>query len=483
MKKCLALLLICSLMVSVFLSAVAEKQEPEVCTSGDWEYILPEDGTAEIKGYSNKEAETVVIPEELDGKRVTGIGENAFSGHESLKSITIPDSVTSVAANPFLNCKSLTEIVVSPEHPVFATMNGVLFDKTEKRLICCPGAYTEDYYEIPEGIRMIGDYAFFSCKSLTSITIPNSVTSIGASSFAFCGHLRNITIPASVVSIGEKAFFYCRSFTNITIPDSVVCIEPYTFSDCSSLSNITIPDSVTSIGKGAFQNCKSLATITIPDSVKSIGVNPFLFCESLTNIIVSPEHPVLATIDGVLFDKAEKRLICYPGAYTDEHYEIPEGVRMIGNDAFAGCGSLAGITIPDSVTGIGDSAFYGCGSLADITIPDSVTSIGNDAFKECKSLTGITIPDGVTGIGDRVFYGCHSVIYIAIPDSVTSIGNDAFSYCLSLTGITIPDNVMSIGDDAFYGCDSLTVTVGRDSYAAQYCKDDEINYQYPDAND
>ena len=220
MKKCLAFLLICSLMVSAFLYTMAEEQEPEVCTSGDWEYILPEDGTAEIKGYSNKEAETVVIPEELDGKRVTGIGDNAFSGLESLKSITIPDSVTSIAANPFLNCKSLTEIIVSPEHPVFAAMNGVLFDKTEKRLICCPGAYTEDHYEIPEGIGMIGDYAFFSCKPLTSVTIPNSVTSIGASAFAFCGHLRNVTIPDSVVSIGEKAFFYCRSFTNIQYNNS-----------------------------------------------------------------------------------------------------------------------------------------------------------------------------------------------------------------------------------------------------------------------
>lgn len=78
MKKCLAFLLICSLTVSAFFYAAAEEKEPEVYTSGDWEYILLEDGTAEIKEYCNKEIETVEIPEELDGKRVTGIGNDAF---------------------------------------------------------------------------------------------------------------------------------------------------------------------------------------------------------------------------------------------------------------------------------------------------------------------------------------------------------------------------------------------------------------------
>ncbi len=282
MKKCLAFLLICSLMVSAFLYAVAEEQKPEVYTSGDWEYILLEDGTAEIKEYNNKEIETVEIPEELDGKRVTGIGDDAFCFCQSLASITIPDSVT---------------------------------------------------------------------------------------------------------SIGDHAFFYCRALT----------------------------------------------TVTIPDSVTSIGINPFSGCDNLTNIIVSPEHPVLVTINGVLFDKTEKKLICYPCALKDDHYEIPEGIRIIGDDAFDYCEFLTSITIPDSVTGIGDGA-----------------------FEECKSLSSITIPDGVT-----------------------SIGKNAFSTCRSLSGIIIPDSVTSIGENAFSDCDSLTVTVGRDSYAAQYCKDNGISYQYP----
>ena len=197
MKKCLAFLLICSMMVSAFLYAVAEEKKPEVYTSGEWKYILLEEGTAEIKKYSNKDAETVEIPEELDGRRVTSIGERGFGGLYSLKSITIPDSVTSIGdeafdscdsltsitipdsvtsigINPFSGCDNLANIIVSPEHPVFATINSVLFDKTEKRLICYPCALKDDHYEIPKGIRIIGDYAFLPCKSLTlSMLIPS----------------------------------------------------------------------------------------------------------------------------------------------------------------------------------------------------------------------------------------------------------------------------------------------------------------------
>ena len=219
--------------------------------------------------------------------------------------------------------------------------------------------------------------------------------------------------------------------------------------------------SVTAIGDRAFFSCSGLTSVTIPDSVTAIGSNPFQYCESLSDIRVSPDHPALATIDGVLFSKADKRLVCYPCAFSASSYEIPQDTLVIGNHAFFGCFSLTTITIPDSVTAIGDYAFSACKSLTSVTIPNGVTSIGECAFSICSSLTSVAIPDSVTAIGIMAFGGCKSLTSIAIPDSVTVIGQYAFCACSGLTSIV----------------------VGRDSYAKQYCVDNDLPYTYADAND
>ena len=387
--------------------------DEEVFKSRDYEYRVLEDGAAEITSYSGKDS-VLKIPNTLDGKTVTSIGDEAFSGCRALTSIELPDSVTSMGVNPFEGCMSLKNIQVSPEQPVFAVIDGVLFNKAEKSLICYPTGKQEEAYEVPQGIQQIKFDAFAGCRFLTTIELPDSVTSIGDGAFA----------------------------------------------ECSALTNIELPDGLTSIGEYAFLGCSALTNIELPDSVTSMGVNPFEGCMSLKNIQVSPEQPVFAVIDGVLFNKAEKSLICYPTGKQEEAYEVPQGIQQIKFDAFAGCRFLTTIELPDSVTSIGDFAFAGCSSLTSIELPDSVTSIGDVAFSYCSSLTSIELPDSVTSIGESAFYRCRS-----------------------LTSIELPDSVTSIGDSAFEKCDNLTMTVQRDSYAARYAKDNNLNYTYPDAND
>ena len=111
-------------------------------------------------------------------------------------------------------------------------------------------------------VTSIGENAFFSCKSLTSITLPDSVKSIGMGSFTYCESLLKITLPESVKSIEGYAFYRCESLTEITIPNSVKSIEDKAFYDCRSLTEITIPGSVKSLGHDVFSNCISLETIT-----------------------------------------------------------------------------------------------------------------------------------------------------------------------------------------------------------------------------
>ncbi len=307
-----------------------------------------------------------------------------------------------------------------------------------------------------------------------------------------------LTIPSAVnglpvTSIGQYAFSSCTSLTSVTIPKSVTSMGDWAFYYCTSLTSVTIPSSVTSIGEGAFYDCASLTKITIPKSVTRIGNEAFSGCTSLTAITVDPLNSTYASVNGVLFNESQTSLIRYPQRKAGTSYAIPNSVTNIGTEAFYDCTGLTSITIPSSVTSIGNDAFSFCTGLTSVTIPNSVTSIGEWAFYGCTSLTQITIPKSVTGIGNDAFCGCRSVTAITvdalnpiyssldgvlfdksqtaliqyppgkvggytIPSSVTNIFDHAF-YLSSLTSVTIPNNVTSIGDFAFYGCGLASVTI------------------------
>ena len=368
---------------------------------------------------------------------------------ETAKTIEIPSTidgkpVTSIGNNAFRSCISLTSITI----PL-----GV------KRIRDCAfeGCSGLTSITIPDGVTSIDDDAFRGCSSLTSIKIPNSVTSIGEWVFSNCSSLTSITIPKSVTSIGHSVFRFCSSLASITIPNSVTSIGNYAFYGCSGLTNITIPDSVTSIGTDAFWDCRSLISITIPDSVTSIGGSAFSGCNKLESVYITDLAAYLNCEYGGYDSNPmyyAKKL--YINGKRATKVIVPSTVRKIPDYAFNNCDSLTSITVPDSVTSIGNHAFDGCKNLTSITIPDGVTSIGDSTFSGCSSLTSITIPDSVTSIGEYAFSGCSGLTSITIPDSVTSIGNHAFSGCSGLTSITIPDGVTNIGNSIFSYCYNLT---------------------------
>ena len=143
----------------------------------------------------------------------------------------------------------------------------------------------------------IGDSAFDSCTSLTSITIGNGVTNIGNWAFYHCTSLTSITVEennTAYASIDGNLYnkdkttliqyAIGKTATEFTIPDSVTSIGWQAFYRCTSLTSVVIPDSVTSIGEQAFNSCFSLTSIFIPDSVISIGYWAFFSCESLTDV-------------------------------------------------------------------------------------------------------------------------------------------------------------------------------------------------------
>ncbi len=362
-------------------------------TYGDFEYDVLDDGTVEITDYhrTTNDGSTinVEIPDKINGRIVTGIGDEAFKYCAILTSITIPDGVTSIGSNAFYFCTNLRSVT------------------------------------IPDNVTEIYEGAFFNCTSLKSVTIPAGVKTIGPEAFGY--QLYNDekkTVDGFSIKYVKNTYghYYAtkNDFSKETclvteeLDNGTIAIKGYAGAD----KTFTVPSEingkkVTEIGDSVFKYCLILTSVTIPGSVTSIGDFAFDWCTSLTSIT------------------------------------IPNSVTEIGYSAFGWCSSLTSITIPNSVTSIGKWAFQNCTSLTSITIPESVTSIGSSAFSGCPKLRSITIPNSVTSIGAWTFYGCTSLTSITIPKNVTSIGKWAFADCISLTSITIPDSVKNIGEHAF----------------------------------
>ena len=358
---------------------------------------------------------------------------NTYSNGKGV--ITFYGDVTTIGEEAFRSCTSLTSVTIPDS---VTTIGGSAFYNCTRLASVT----------IPDSVISIGNMAFYGCSSLTSVTIGDSVTTIGGYAFYGCSSLTSVTIPDSVTTIGNFAFYWCTSLTSVTIGDSVTTIGESAFYKCSSLTSVTIGDSVTTIGGSAFYNCKSLASVTIGDSVTTIGMDAFWGCNSLTSVTI-PDS--VTTIGWYAFYSCSSLT----------SVTIGNSVATIGEQTFYNCESLTSVTIGNSVTSIGASAFSDCYSLASVTIPDSVTTIGEEAFRSCTSLTSVTIPDSVTTIGDRAFYYCENLTSVTIPDSVTTIEGYAFAGCSSLTSVTIPDSVKTIRNYAFCDCTSLTIV---------YCK-------------
>ena len=329
---------------------------------------------------------------------------------------------------------------------------------------------------IPNSVTSIEDHAFKNCFSLTSIELPNSVTSIGYNAFSGCTGLTSIEIPGSVTNIGISAFSYCTNLTSVTIGNSVAMIGVEAFRGCSRLVSIEIPNSVTSIGSTTFKDCTSLTSVTIGNGLKDISSTAFDGCNSLTkvalnsNAIVSKIYTMYSSIVDLFGSQVEEYILGENVAEIGEYafygsdlksITIPNSVISIGGHAFSNCNNLTSVTIPESVTNIGSSAFSYCTNLTSINIPNSVTSIGDYVFNECFSLTSIEISNSLVNIGENAFYNCRNLTSIELPNSLISIGEYAFESCVSLTSIELPNSVTSIGHYAFNDCSSLnSVTIG-----------------------
>ncbi len=313
---------------------------------------------------------------------VESIGDGAFFDCR-MPSVFIPGSVFSVGVGAFQNCESLTNIAVDGLNSNYASVGGVLFDKSLTTLVEHPGNGNKCFsYVIPGGVTRIGDSAFELCM-LTNVMISNGVTSIGNSSFSGCYQLPSLTIPASVTNIGDAALSYCLKMTNIIVDpinpnyasaDGVLFDKTYRTLiryPAGNTGSYVIPNSVMTIGNEAFES-GNLTTVTIPTTVTNIGDWAFGY-SSLTDVTV------------------------------------PGSIQNIGSDAFLNCQYLTNVTILNGVTNIDSWAFGACYGLTTVTIPASVQTVVAFAFYDCPSLANVYCLGNAPTVVTNPFSGSSAV--------------------------------------------------------------------------
>lgn len=249
---------------------------PATHESGEYEYHILPDGGVETAAYLG-DADIIIIPEEIDGRPVsrvgeytffeclartitipecvTHIGEGAFGNCENLKNLRVPANVAYIGKHAFGGCPNLV-LRVAPANPHYKIIDGALYDNRDNRLIYYP-AFGAEYFAVPDGTASI-DCAFTSCKFLRGVSLPESVTRLEREAFQNCGSLTEIKLPEGLTHIGEDALSSCLSLITVELPDNLRVIGDNAFAFCDNLSYLHMPENLVYIGYEAFYGCDAL---------------------------------------------------------------------------------------------------------------------------------------------------------------------------------------------------------------------------------
>ena len=407
--------------------------------------------------YHNGEEVTDLVIHNSAGR----VGANSFMFCESFKSLTIEDGVKSIGDNAFYYCSSLERIEIGPDS---IGMDAFLYDYNVTELI------------LHEGVKQMGPFAFYGISRLKELELPTTLESVENAAFAFCDSLEHVVFKGGDTKLEGATFYGCALLTDVKMSPEQTSISTYTFGECTALQNLDLGQSLDSIGEYAFISCTSLGEVTLPITVTKIAEDAFLSCSGLSQVNIldlgawcaidfgnETANPLYLAHKMVVDGKPVSDLV------------LPDGLRSINRNAFAGCTSLQSVTLPASVTAIGNSAFKGCNGLTRVQTPNleswcaidfgnetaNPLSLARHLFLGDEELTNLVLPESVGAIGNYTFANCAGLTDVTVGNHVTAIGDFAFGNCENLAGVAVGDGVKSIGEWAFAACNSLEhVTLG-----------------------
>ena len=438
-------------------------------------YVILDDGTVEIRSYTGHR-KYITVPEIIDNRIVSSIGDFAFKSQSKLREVQLPDTINHIGLSAFEGCSNLITVNI-PDN--VAEIENYAF-KDDIRL---------SYVVIGESskLKSIGDFAFQACFKLKTIDLPKTIVSVNGSAFLGAGSLRKINVdkenamfsstsgilfnktktelvayPASLTeacsipeithTIGKYAFAY-SAVSSIDL-NNIRTVGDYAFI-CSGINELVIPNSVTNLGVYAFASCTNLSTVNIGTGLTDISCSTFILTTSL------------------------------------KYVEIPKNIMNIGASAFADSGLSEIVFAEDGkLATIGEEAFSST-LVEKISIPKSVSQIGSRAFSQCYNLNQVTFANGISlqSIGAQAFAETISLTEIVFPESIRIIGDRAFDGSGISGTVTIPASVEKLGVGAFASCHKLTdfaVATQNSVYVAYngvvYTKDGKTVVVYPAGN-
>lgn len=332
MKKFICILITAVILLGAFSSAFAAPRIP-VYKVGNVIYFFDK-ASGTITGFAG-EPKDLIIPTTINGYRVVSIGTNAFNSCPTLRTLSIPDGISTISASAFYNCSALTSV------------------------------------EIGASVSFIGDSAFANCTSLSSVTFNGFLDNIEANAFYNTPWITSSQ--EEFVILGRTTLIkYNGTSEKVVVPDGIRRIEASAFAGNTTLKEVVLPHGLQKIGDNAFVHCYSLEKIDIPPTVAYIGAGAFD-----DTIWLSRHEESFVIINGIL--------ISYRG--NDKNVSVPYGITGIGSGAFMSNENIVCVNIPETVLYIDSLAFLGCSNLLCVNIPRSVEWIDEYAFSGCVLLS------------------------------------------------------------------------------------------------
>ncbi len=332
---------------------------------------------------------------------ITSIPFAAFYACTGLREVFIPASVTEIAAYAFAECSALTDIYFGGTAAQWQSITVEEYnDPFHNANVHC----VDDLNEIADtGLT----WSIDSSGTMTisgSGEIPNyDDTFYGLSPWYDARNsIKNLVLSSGVTSIGEFAFYRCEELTSVSLPNGLQSIKYGAFAYCPKLTSISIPKTVTEYESEAILGCVELSSVTVEAG------NPVYHSNGNCLIETAEKRLVLGSSNGIIpADGSVTSIGDYAYSLSNlTSITIPGTVTSIGEGAFFACEDLSSVVIPTSVQRIDDYAFMYCSALTEIAIPEGVPGIGKGALYDCESLTRVNIPASVQTIGEWAFDGC-----------------------------------------------------------------------------
>lgn len=404
--------------------------EPATFKAGDFVCTYDETGKGIIILDYTGTVKDITVPVVINGSPVTGIAADAFDGHDG---ITLHVGAGSAAENyaqtmgiPYvvIGATPVPAVTTTPTVTPTVTPTATPIPTVTPEPTATPTPRPESpvkwfIYEIVDGECIITSYVRYWCGS--TVVVPKTIEGYPVRKIAD----RAFEPDYSADDGDGEGWIY-----SLTLPETLWEIGAGAFVN-QPLTELNLPARLGVIGNGAFSENRyyrsNLKEVTIPRSVTLIGTNPFRGRLNLETIKVDG-NGLFEVVDGSLLGKLDNILIAYPNAYNKESYTIPDGVKIIGENAFWEC-ELKSITFPDSVETIEKAAFYKSG-LTNVELPKTLKVVENYTFYGCSNLKAVTIAlDSVETIGKYAFEDCTNLEKVYIPDSVKDIAPTAFNEC------------------------------------------------------